>query len=120
MDVERKEILLADRLARAVPQIEPPPFFAARVAARAFQRKPWALTASIAWVARRLVPLMTAVSLVVVVLALWRDQAGSTLQSTLPLNEVVLSGAEDRVFTLEDLLLAEREPVQEDEDEPTN
>jgi hypothetical protein len=119
MDAERKDNL-ADRLARAVPWIEPSPFFASRVAALAFQREPWSLPWSITWVARRLVPLLTAASLVVLVLALMRDQSGTTIPGTVPLNEIVLSGTEGGVFTLEDLLLAEREPIQEDKDEPAN
>jgi hypothetical protein len=57
---------------------------------------------------------------VVLVLALMRDQSGTTIPGTVPLNEIVLSGTEGGVFTLEDLLLAEREPIQEDKDEPAN
>lgn len=119
MDAERKDSLV-DRLARAVPWIEPTPFFASRVAALAFQREAWSLPWSITWVACRLVPLLTAASLVVMVLALMRGQSGTIIPETVPLNEIVLSGTEGGVFTLEDLLLAEREPVQENEDEPAN
>lgn len=119
MDAERKDNL-ADRLARAVPWIEPTPFFASRVAALAFQREVWSLPWSITWVARRLVPLLTAASLVVLVLALMRGQSGAAVPGTVPLNEIVLSGVESGVFTLEDLLLAERETLREEKDEPAN
>lgn len=120
MDEDRQEPMLIDRLARCVPRIEPNPFFAARVARLAMDQGTRSLTGTIAWLARRLVPLMSGASLVILAFALWTTpQDPSAEVSATTLDEFVLSGLEGGTYTLEDLI-ADREATREVNDDSSD
>lgn len=68
------------RQAEAVPGIEAPPFFAPRVARLAVEQEPRPLFVMMQLAARRLLPALMALLLMVVSLAYWNQQTGSQAQ----------------------------------------
>lgn len=109
MDDERQQVWLVDRLARSVPSYEPGPFFAARVARAAMERGARSVTDTIGLLARRLVPVLGGVSLLLLLgIMAARPTPLSQEAPAAQLNEIVLSGFEVGSYTLEDLL-ADRE-----------
>jgi hypothetical protein len=118
---ERDQELLLDRLCRAVPKWEPSPYFAVRVRNRIQQLQGGrTLPGTIALMAHRLVPMMTAASLCFLLgVVLLTQSLDLAPDEDVRLSDLLPSELETQTITLEDLV-ASAVPPNENYANPTN